>query len=293
LEIWVALSGGANWGGAQVWISSDGNSYALAGTVSSPATQGLSTSDLPMHASPDLTNALAVDLSESRGDLTSVSAADAANLATLCYLGGELLAYQSAMLTAPGKYTLTTLYRGAYGSPISDHAAGTEFALLDGSVGRFSYPSNLIGQTIYLKFVSTNIVGGGLQTLASVPAYTYVIKGLGRASSIVLSGSFSGKPASNLILQSFVCASPVTLPSGFFGSRASAGTAAAGAADFSIQKDGTIIGTMSFAPAAVTATFTATSTVVLVPGDVLTIVAPATPDSALADIAWTIMGIAQ
>src|SRR5580700_6331530 len=35
LEIWVALSGGANWGGAQVWISSDGNSYALAGTVNS------------------------------------------------------------------------------------------------------------------------------------------------------------------------------------------------------------------------------------------------------------------
>jgi Putative phage tail protein len=39
LEIWVALSGGVNWGGAQVWISSDGNSYALIGIVNSSATQ--------------------------------------------------------------------------------------------------------------------------------------------------------------------------------------------------------------------------------------------------------------
>jgi Putative phage tail protein len=42
LEIWVALSGGVNWGGAQVWISSDGTSYALAGMVSSGAMQGAS-----------------------------------------------------------------------------------------------------------------------------------------------------------------------------------------------------------------------------------------------------------
>ena len=30
LEIWIALSGSPNWGGAQVWISSDGSSYAFA-----------------------------------------------------------------------------------------------------------------------------------------------------------------------------------------------------------------------------------------------------------------------
>jgi hypothetical protein len=58
LEIWVALSGGANWAGAQIWISSDGNSYALAGTVTSPAAQGTVTTDLPAHASPDLINPL-------------------------------------------------------------------------------------------------------------------------------------------------------------------------------------------------------------------------------------------
>jgi hypothetical protein len=225
--------------------------------------------------------------------LTSVSATDAANLVTLCYLGGELLAYQTAMLTASGRYALTTLYRGAYDSAISDHAAGTEFAVLDGSVGRFSYPNNLIGQTIYLKFASTNIVGGGLQALASLPAYTYVIRGSGQASSIIVSGSFSGRPTANLVLQSFVCPDSVAVPAGFTGSRATAGTAATATADFNIQKNGTDIGTMSFAQATTTATFTASMGTVFVPGDVLTIVAPSMPDPTISNIAWTIVGIAQ
>ena len=100
VEIWVALSGGTDWGGAQVWISSDGSSYALAGTVNSLAVQGVLTADLPPHSSPDATNTLSVDLSESRGQLASVSTTDAANLATLCYADGELLACQTATLTA-------------------------------------------------------------------------------------------------------------------------------------------------------------------------------------------------
>ncbi len=101
LEIWVALSGGSNWGGAQVWISSDGNSYAFAGTIPGPATQGVLAAPLASYAGaePDTINTLSVDLTESLGQLFSVSASDAANLATLCYVGGELLAYQTATLT--------------------------------------------------------------------------------------------------------------------------------------------------------------------------------------------------
>jgi hypothetical protein len=151
LEIWVGLSGGGNWGAAQVWISSDGSSYALAGTVDGPATQGVLTTDLPAHASPDTADTLAVDLSESRGALMSVSATDAQNLATLSYVGGELLAYETANLTASFQYDLTALYRGAYGSAIADHPLGSQYALLNKAIGRFPYPANLIGQTIYRK----------------------------------------------------------------------------------------------------------------------------------------------
>jgi len=219
LEIWFALSGGANWGGAQVWISSDGNSYALAGTVNSTAMQGTLTAELPSHASPDTTDILSVDLTESQGQLASVSATDAANLVTLCYVGGELIAYQTATLAGANKYDLATLYRGAYGSTISNHPPGTPFALLDRSIGRFSYPNTLIGQSIYLKFTSMNIVGGGLQSLSEVPAYSYTVKGAGQAFTSIVSGSYNGSPTSSLVLQSYVFAAPATVPVEFSGSR--------------------------------------------------------------------------
>jgi hypothetical protein len=293
LEIWVALSGGANWGGAQIWISSDGSSYALAGTVNSLAVQGLLTADLPPHSSPDATNTLSVDLTESQGQLASVSTTDAANLVTLCYVGGELLAYQTATLTAASKYALTTLYRGAYGSTISDHPPGTLFARLDGSIGRFPYQNSLIGQTIYLKFASMNIVGGGLQSLNSLAVYTYTVRGTGQGSSTIVSGSFSGTPTADLVLQRYVFAAPATVPVGVSGSRGTASTAATATTTFNIQKNGANVGTMVFAPAAGAATFTMNSATLFNAGDVLTVVAPATPDATLANLAWTITGITQ
>jgi hypothetical protein len=290
LEIWVALSGGSNWGGAQVWISSDGNSYALTGTVTSPAKQGTLIADLPPHSSPDTSDTLSVDLTESQGQLASVSATDAANLVTLCYVGGELLAYQTATLTAAYKYDLSTLYRGAYGSTIIDHPSGAQFVRLDGSIGRFSYPNSLIGQTVYLKFPSMNIVGGGLQSLASVPAYTYLIRGAGQASSTVVSGYYTGKPTANLVLQSYVFAASVTFPAGLSGTRGNAATAATTAATFNIQKNGTSVGTMVFAASANTATFMMSSATTFNAGDVLGVVAPAMPDATLANLAWTFVG---
>jgi Putative phage tail protein len=293
LEIWVALSGVENWGGAQIWISTDGNSYALAGTVNSPATQGVLTADLPSHPSPDTSDTLSADLTQSRGQLASVSATDAANLVTLCYVGGELLAYQTATLVTVGKYDLTTLYRGAYGSAIFDHPAGTPFARLDASIGRFAYPSTLIGQTVYLKFPSMNIVGGGLQSLADVPAYSYTVVGAGQVSVDLVSGSYHGKPTANLALQSYVFAASAVAPAGLPGSQGAAATAATATTTFSIRRNGTQIGTMTFASAANTATFAMASATTFNPGDVLAIVAPATPDATLADLAWTIMGYSE
>jgi hypothetical protein len=261
--------------------------------VNSLTVQGVLTTDLPPHSSPDSTNTFSVDLTESQGQLASVSSIDAANLVTLCYVGGELLAYQTATLTAASKYTLSTLYRGAYGSTITDHSPGTLFARLDGSIGQFSYPITLIGQTIYLKFASMNIVGGGLQSLNALPVYTYAVKGIGQASSVIVSGSFSGRPTANLVLQSYVFAAPGTVPAGLSGSRGTAATAATASTIFNIQKNGANVGTMVFDPSAAVATFTMSSATVFNAGDLLTVIAPALPDATLADLAWTIMGIIQ
>ena len=293
LEIWVALSGGANWGGAQVWISSDGSSYAYAGTIPGPATQGTLSAAFPSYggSEPDTNNTLAVDLTQSRGQLLSVSAADAANFASLCYVGGELLSFQTATLTTTYHYALTGLYRGAYGSTIGSHAAGTQFARLDHAIGRFPYPSNLVGQTIYLKFPSANIVGGGAQSLASVPAYTYTVTGSGRASvTTTVSGSYTGSPTASLVIQRYVFADTVTFPAGLTGSQGTAGVTATATATYSIRKNGTAAGTMVFAAGAMTATFTMTSATTYLAGDILTIVAPASPDTTLANLAWTLVG---
>lgn len=291
LEIWVGLSGGSNWGSAQVWISSDGSSYALAGTVDGPAVQGVLSGDLPPHSSPDTLDTLSIDLSESRGALMSVSALDAQTLVTLSYVGGELLAYQTAALTSGYQYNLTTLYRGAYGTAVADHPAGSQFALLDKAIGRFPYPGSLIGQTIYLKFVSFNIVGGGAQDLSSAPAYGYTITGAGQATVSVVTGTFlNGRPTANLIMQRYVFAGSVTFPTGLSGSQGTAGVAATANATFTVQKNGSAIGTMTFPAAATSATFAMATTTTFGAGDVLTLMAPASPDATLADLAWTFAG---
>jgi Putative phage tail protein len=292
LEIWIALSGGPNWGGAQVWISSDGSSYAFAGTVSGPATQGVVTAMVgDSGGNPDATDTCSVDLSESRGQLFSVSATDAANLVTLCYMGGELFAYQTASLTSTYRYDLTTLYRGAYGTTAASHPAGTQFARIDQSVGRFPYPNTLVGQTIHLKFLSFNIVGGALQNLSDVLPSTYTATGSGKASvSTTVSGSYTGATTANLVVQRYVFAGAVTFPAGLAGSQGTAGVAASASTTYEIRKNGTNVGTMAFAASATMATFAMPSATIFMAGDILTVVAPASPDATLANLAWTLVG---
>jgi hypothetical protein len=128
--------------------------------------------------------------------------------------------------------------------------------------------------------------------LASVQAYPYLVQGTGQASTIIFSGSYNGKPTANLVLQSYVFAAPVTVPAGLSGSRGSAGTAATAATTFNIQKNGTNVGTMAFAASATAAAFAMSSATVFNAGDVLAIVAPSVPDPTLANLAWTVMGIA-
>jgi hypothetical protein len=173
------------------------SSYAYAGQVNGPSNQGGLTADLPAHSSPDTVDTLSVDLSESRGSLMSVSAGDAANLVTLCWVGGEFIAYETAILTSAYHYNLTTLYRGCYGSTITDHPASSLFARLDTLIGRFPIPNTLVGKTIYLKFLSFNLVGGGLQNLASASPFTYSVSGAGSnpLDNPVINSLAAGNPA--------------------------------------------------------------------------------------------------
>ena len=189
LEVWIIASGGAAWGGCQVWVSTDGNTYSLAGTIYRGARQGVLTATLPAAADPDTLDTLAVDLSESQGQLFSGTTADADNYVTLCYCDGELVSYATATLSAAYKYSLSYLRRGVYGTAIGTHAGGARFARLgpnDPAVFRYAYPASFVGQTVYVKLPAFNIFGQELQGLAGVSASGYTLLGTGGASVDVI-----------------------------------------------------------------------------------------------------------
>lgn len=180
--LWIVATGGAQWGGCIAFVSTDGDTYAPAGQIYAGARQGVLTAALPAAADPDTADALAVDLTMSGGQLLSGTQADADGLVTLCYCDGELLSYETATLTARGKYTLRYLRRGAYGTAIAAHPAGApvaRFGPSDASVLKYPYPANFVGRTLYLKLASFNQFGQALQSLAEVEAYQFSLTGAG------------------------------------------------------------------------------------------------------------------
>jgi hypothetical protein len=170
-----------NWGGAFVWISTDGNTYGQIGTVSAPSRQGLLTAAcaMPPGANPDITNTLSVSLIESGGQLANGTVADAQNGVTLCLVDNELLAYATATLTGTNAYNLTYLYRGLYGTAAA-HSSGAPFTRIDSSVFQYPLPSAFIGVPLFLKFQSFNIFGQSVEDLSECSVYTYTPRGAGQ-----------------------------------------------------------------------------------------------------------------
>lgn len=190
LEVWMAVCGlvPATWGGCFVFVSYDGVEYRNVGRILGPARMGKLTAPLPAvtaatsGATIDQTNTLAIDLSQSGSQLTSGSQTDALALNTLCYSGGEFLAYQTATLTGVDAYNLTYLVRGAYSSPISTIPSQSPFVRCDDGVFRFPYTQDRIGTTLSVKLASINPYGGGEESLANVAAFTYVFQGTALSS---------------------------------------------------------------------------------------------------------------
>lgn len=178
-EIWIGLSGGANWGGALVFASSDNVNYANVGEVTSKSAQGVTTTSLPTNVDPDVTHTLGIDLTESLTQLsTGTTHADADNFITACLIDTEVVAYGTIALTGTYAYNLTYLRRGVYGTTIASHTSGGQITRIDpGAVCVLTLPQQWIGQTLYFKFCSYNIFGKETQDISLVSAYTYVPQG--------------------------------------------------------------------------------------------------------------------
>jgi len=168
----------------------------------------------------------------------------------------NLTLYEVLSVTADGTLTLDRPYTGAT-------ASGASYAVIH----------NFSPLAATLMTAINNLV----------TAYT-------SAQPYELDKFVSGSPSASQVVYERIFAISVTLPVGLTGSLGKAATAATGSTTFTINKNGSAIGTMVFAAAATVPSFTFTSAVTFNAGDILTIVAPATPDATLANIAWVLLG---
>lgn len=183
-EVWLAVSGQdlTDWGGANVWVSTDNTNYVLIGAVNAPARMGVTSALLPTSLDPDTTDVLGVDLSMSGGAMLSGNQGDADNFRTLCALidsfnGNEFVSYQTAALTLGSKYNLTYLRRGLFGTNAVAHVKGVSFVRCDDAVFVWDYDPTLVGKPVWFKFTSFNNYNLQQQSLANVTAYPYTIQG--------------------------------------------------------------------------------------------------------------------
>ena len=105
---------------------------------------------------------------------------------------------------------------------------------------------------------------------------------------------YPGAPTASAKVTQAITPQKVTLPINLTGSYAIAGTAATASTTFAINKISggvtTAIGSINFAASAATGTFTFSAAVTTALGDIIQVVAPASPDATLADISFAIVG---
>jgi hypothetical protein len=200
-KLLIAASGGANWGGCQVWLSFDnGANFVHQGDITTAAGQGVLTATLATHAAGlDTTNTISVDCTESLTTLPVVGNSDATALRTLTMIcaqptliGGDYVMPNNGELTAwgntstTGTYTadLTYLERGVYGSTPSSHASGDQFSVIDvsgltGTTFSYDLPPQYIGVPILVKLLSFNSFGNEVQDISTVNIYKYTPAGTG------------------------------------------------------------------------------------------------------------------
>jgi hypothetical protein len=191
-QIWVGASGGAggaadpNWGGAYVWVSTDGTTYTQVATIDQPMRQGFLRGSISAVSGWDTANTLGVNLGESGGQLDGTTQASAQQGATLTLVDNELLAYETATLTGMYEYSLNGLQRGMYGTTPSPHTINGSFSRLDEAIVKYDLPANYIGQALYVKMQSFNVFYSGLQSLANCVPYKFTPSGVGAADPILV-----------------------------------------------------------------------------------------------------------
>lgn len=170
-EMGLAVCGAkSDWGGCMVYASFDGTQYSLIGEKWDNDRYGQISADMAKDA-----DGFELLLRCTSSQLQSASPASANANATLCLVGNEWITYQTAELLDAGRYRLSVLRRGLFGSEAESHAAGDRFVRVDDVIFRHAFSAEDEGRQVYIKLPAFNIFGGNVQTLDEVSAYTYYI----------------------------------------------------------------------------------------------------------------------
>ena len=175
-QIWIAASGGINWGGCNVWVSLDNTTYEMIGTIYGSARYGELVTAINSSAT-----SMQVQLNTS-SQIFGGTLQDAEVDATLCKVGDEYINYVDATLDGSGRYTLSGMLRGRF-NDASPHNAGEPFVRIDRAIFEYEFNSNLVGKEVYLKFTSFNGLEQKEETLDEVTAYSYTVNG-GRPAGV-------------------------------------------------------------------------------------------------------------
>lgn len=175
-QIWIAASGGINWGGCNVWASIDNTTYEMIGTIYGSARYGTLVSSINVNAT-----SMQVQLNTS-SQIFGGTLQDAEVDATLCKVGDEYINYVDATLDGSGRYTLSGMLRGRF-NDASSHNAGEPFVRIDRAIFEYDFNPNMVGKEIYLKFTSFNGLEQKEETLDEVTAYSYTVNG-GRPAGV-------------------------------------------------------------------------------------------------------------
>lgn len=175
-QIWIAASGGINWGGCNVWASIDNTTYEMIGTIYGSARYGTLVSAISANAT-----SMQVQLNTS-SQIFGGTLQDAEVDATLCKVGDEYINYVDATLDGSGRYTLSGMLRGRF-NDASSHNAGESFVRIDRAIFEYDFNPNMVGKEVYLKFTSFNGLEQKEETLDEVTAYSYTVNG-GRPAGV-------------------------------------------------------------------------------------------------------------
>jgi len=138
--------------------------------------------------------------------------------------------------------------------------------------------------------IKNTFLAGPATGADDVPTMRTLVQADLPAQPFDLTAFYPGVPSASALVTRVPVARAVSFAAALAGSVGRARVAATAQTDFDVQKNGTSVGTIRFAAAATSATFISASGFTCASGDIISVVAPSTADTTLADIGFVLAG---